>query len=128
MSMLSAPQRTPVYMVWGSYGNLSGNRNTPRSRMWLLADGPNLDDRLFCRVAWNHPATGRVEYEDLGDVAYAQIRATSAEVHLTSGLFVGLVIAPCVCGAGAVANAAPQEGRITLQYVNPYGRSNVRIA
>jgi len=114
-------------MLWGSYGNLTGNRNTPRARLWLLTDGPEPGAPLTCRIAWNHPTTGQVEYEDLGPVTHAQIKTTSAEIHLASGLFVGLLIAPCVCGAGAVANAAPQEGRISLTYINPYGRSDVRI-
>jgi len=127
VSFLSSPPRTTVFMMWGSYGNLTGNRTTPRARLWLLADGQEPTSPVRCRTAWNNPNTGQVMYEDLGEIAQARIKATSAEIHLKSGLFVGLLIAPCVCGAGAVANAAPQEGRISLTYVNPYGRPNVIV-
>ena len=35
------------------------------------------------------------------------------------------ITAPCVCGAGSVGNALPDEGRISLNYVNPYTRTRL---
>ena len=40
----------------------------------------------------------------------------------TADRAVSMVAAPCVCGAGSVGNALPDEGRISLHYVNPYNR------
>jgi hypothetical protein len=76
----------------------------------------------------NHPTTGVVEYEDLGVLAQGRIRPNnSAEFHLTDGQIVTFTAAPCVCGAGAVGNALPEEGRITLTYVNIYDRPKLVI-
>jgi hypothetical protein len=123
MSVASAPPRKPVFLVWGSYGAISGSRSHPRARLWLLTDEhDNVESPVLCRIAWNSPISGCVEYEDLGEVTHARIRDQRlAEVWTSSGQ-VSLVIAPCVCGAGSVGNALPDEGRISLNYVNPYNR------
>ena len=69
-----------------------------------------------------------MQYEDLGDVAQARIKgAARAEIALMSGLVLTFVTAPCVCGGGAVGNAAPKDGRISLQYVNAYNRPRVLL-
>lgn len=133
MSAVNAPPRKDVYLIWGSYGAVGGARVHPRARLWLLTGGDlnNMNEPILCRIAWNHPTTGAVVYEDLGEVAAARIRpnATSAEVHLAGGgPPVTFVTAPCVCGAGAVGNAAPDEGRISLNYVNPYDRPRIVFA
>lgn len=127
MSVMSAPPRKDVYLLWGSYGALSGARVSPRGRLWLLTDQHNdPESEITCRVAWNNPTTGLVDYEDLGVVSSARIRSGEklAEVYTSAGL-ISLVVAPCVCGAGAVGNALPEEGRISLSYVNPYGRARL---
>lgn len=111
-----------MFLLWGSYGAISGARSHPRGRLWLLTDEhDNVESPILCRLAWNHPMTGVVEYEDLGEVAHARIKAKLAEVWTPAGQ-VSLVVAPCVCGAGSVGNALPDEGRISLNYVNPYNR------
>ena len=128
MSVISAPPRKDVYVVWGNYGALSGAVTHPRARMWLLTDdsSENPNSTIFVRVAWNHPQSGQVVYEDLGEIAQAKLRSSgSSEVHLLDGRPVSLVAAPCVCGAGAVGNAMPEEGRISLTYVNPYGHTRL---
>lgn len=123
MSVISAPPRKDVFLLWGNFGAIGGSRVYPRGRLWLLTDEhANLDSPVTCRIAWNSPVTGCVEYEDLGDVASATIRAKSADVRLSSGVAVNIVVASCVCGAGAVGNAMPDEGRIAMSYVNPYNR------
>ena len=132
MSVASAPPRTAVYLLWGQYGAISGGRSYPRGRMWLLTDEhDNVDSPITCRIAWNNPATGCVEYEDLGRVAAARLRSNqkSAEVWLESGgTALTFVAAPCVCGAGSVGNALPDQGRITITYVNPYNRPGLTFA
>jgi hypothetical protein len=127
MSVATAPARKPIFLVWGGYGALGGARVHPRGRIWLLTDEhDNVASPLTCRIAWNHPATGCVEYEDLGEIRNARVRANqkSAEV-LTSAGVLTFIAAPCVCGAGSVGNALPDEGRISLTYVNPYNRSRL---
>lgn len=128
MSVVNAPPRKDVYLIWGQYGALGGARVQPRARLWLLTD--DINDRaatITCRIAYNHPTTGAVEYEDLGEITQARIapNARSATVWLQSGPSVNLVVAPCVCGAGAVGNALPDPGRISLNYVNPYERPRI---
>ena len=129
MSVISAPPRKDVYLLWGQYGAVGGGWAHPRGRLWLLTDHhDNVDSPIICRIAWNHPSTGCVEYADLGEIAHATIRSRSAEVRLASSGVVTLAIAPCVCGAGSVGNAMPDPGRITLNYVNPYNRSKLTFA
>ena len=126
MSVISAPPRKDVYLLWGQYGSIGGARVHPRGRLWLLTTGhADLDSPITCRIAWNHAVSGCVEYEDLGEVASARIgpNAKWAEVRLAAGGGpITLAVAPCVCGAGSVGNAMPDEGRISLSYVNPYNR------
>lgn len=131
MSVATAPPRKDVYLLWGNYGAITGVRSHPRGRLWLLTDQhDDVDSAVICRIAWNHPTTGCVVYEDLGEVAQARIRPNSklAEVWLTAGGSVSMVVAPCVCGAGSVGNALPDEGRISLNYVNPYNRPKLAFA
>lgn len=129
MSAVNAPPRKDVYLLWGQFGSIGGARVHPRGRLWLLTGGDidNVDEPVLCRIAWNDPTTGVVVYEDLGEVAQARIRpnSTSAEVWTKAGDTVTFVTAPCVCGAGAVGNALPDEGRISLNYVNPYNRPRI---
>lgn len=129
MSVVSAPPRKDIYMLWGQYGAIGGARVYPRGRLWLLTNEPfDENAAVLCRIAWNHPNTGCVVYEDLGEIAQARIRpnAASAEVWLTSGgPAVTFITAPCVCGAGSVGNALPDEGRISLNYINPYNRPRI---
>ena len=130
MSVASAPPRKDIYLLWGQYGAIGGLRVHPRGRLWLLTSGDvnDPDATITCKIAWNHPSTGCVEYEDLGPVAQVRIRpnGTSAEVWLASGgQAVTFVTAPCVCGAGSVGNAMPDEGRVSLTYVNPYNRPRI---
>ena len=108
----------------------AGARSHPRGRLWLLTgEHDNVESPIICRIAWNHPISGCVEYEDLGQVALARIRSNQklAEVWTDVGQ-VSLVVAPCVCGAGSVGNALPDEGRISLNYVNPYNRPRLTFA
>lgn len=127
MSVATAPPRKDIYLLWGQYGSISGARVRPRGRLWLLTDQhDDLESMIDCRIAWNNPSTGMVEYEDLGPVTSARIRSNqkSAEIYTSVGL-ITLVVAPCVCGAGAVGNAMPEDGRIALTYVNPYNRARL---
>ena len=127
MSVMSAPPRQAVYLLWGQYGSIGGVRVYPRGRMWLLTDHhDDVTSPIFCRIAWNHPVTGCVAYEDLGEISHARLRnnARTAEVSTSVGV-VTMVAAPCVCGAGSVGQALPDEGRITLNYVNPYNRARL---
>jgi hypothetical protein len=130
VSVISAPPRKNIFLIWGQYGTIGGARIQPRGRLWLLTDElSDVSSRLFARIAWNHPQTGQVVYEDLGDVASARITGSArAEVFLESGQTITFVTAPCVCGAGSVGQAAPEEGRISLQYVNPYGRPRLTLS
>jgi hypothetical protein len=128
MSVISAPPRKEVYVLYGQYGAVSGAVTHPRARLWLLtndaADDP--DAVIFARIAYNHPQSGAVVYQDLGEIAQGKLRGNGgAEVHLVDGRPVSMVPAPCVCGAGAVGSAMPEAGRISLNYVNPYGRSRL---
>lgn len=127
MSVVNAPPRKDVYLIWGQFGALGGRRVHSQGRLWLLTDDVRDQQApVRCRIAWNDPMTGNVVYEDLGDVDLARIRTHSAEVHLASGgQPITLVIASCVCGAGAVGNALPDPGRISLNYVNPYDRPRI---
>jgi hypothetical protein len=128
MTVVKAAPRQAVYMLWAGYGTISGARSYPRGRLWLLTTSVEPDADVICRIAWNHPSTGRVEYEDLGSVAKATTRGQrSAEVYLASNEVVTFVTAPCVCGAGAVGNALPAPGRVSLQYVNPNGRARLTV-
>jgi hypothetical protein len=129
MSVVSAPPRKDIWLVWGQYGMVGGARVHPRSRLWLLTDEPTVaDGNLTCRIAWNHPVSGYPEYEDLGPVRSARVHGSkSAEVYLESGEMITFNVAPCVCGAGAVGQAAPEEGRISLQYVTTSGRSRLTM-
>lgn len=128
MSVISAPPRKPVFLVWGAYVAISGARLHTRGRVWLLADSPELDARLSALIAWNDATTGRVEYEDLGEIVHANIHTKrTSEIQLVSGEVLWTVEHPCVCGAGGVGNASPDPGRITLTYVNPYNRERVTI-
>jgi hypothetical protein len=126
MGVISAPPRKDIYCLWGQYGMIGGADVHPRARMWLLTESadPHPDLPIFLRIAWN-TTTGAVEYADLGQIAQATVRDRSAEVHLPDGRVYTLAIAPCVCGAGAVGNALPEEGRISLANVNPYGRTKL---
>jgi hypothetical protein len=128
--VISAPPRKSVFLVWANYGSITGARSVPRGRLWILTDDPNdLDSTMWLRIAWNHPVSGQVEYEDLGEIAIARVRngGKLAEVQTVDGTRLSMVVAPCVCGAGAVGNAPPDEGRISLQYVNPYGRARLQV-
>jgi hypothetical protein len=129
MSVINAPPRQAVYLLWGQYGAIGGARVHPRGRMWLLTDQhDDVNSPITCRIAWNHPTTGCVQYEDLGEINHARFRnnARSAEVSTPVGL-VTMVAAPCVCGAGSVGQALPDDGRITLTYVNPYNRARLTM-
>jgi hypothetical protein len=126
--VMSAPPRKQVFIVWGSFGTLSGAVSQPRGRLWILADGPELDATMTARAAWNNPRTGGVEYADLGPVADVTVRhGNHVAARLASGGTINLVSAPCVCGAGAVGNALPETGRLSIQNVSLYGRENVAI-
>ena len=126
---MTAPPRTPVFLIWGAYVSMTGARVHPRGRVWLLAESPEQDSAMTLRIAWNNPATGRVEYEDLGAVATATVRSRrTAEFRLAGGGVLATAEHPCVCGAGSVGNAAPDPGRITLTYVNPYNRPGLSIS
>ena len=123
MSVMSAPPRMEVYILWGNYGATGGAVVQSRSRLWILTDGLSPDDRMWARVAWNHPTTGQVVYEDVGEVVQATLRQNgNAEVHVAGGKVLTFLAAPCVCGAGAVGAAMPEAGRISLNYVNPHER------
>ncbi len=126
--VISAPARTPVFLVWGAYVAITGARSHPRGRVWILADSADIDARMTCVIAWNDPVTGRATYEDLGELAQASVRPKKhSEFHMISGETIMTVEHPCVCGAGQVGNAAPAEGRITLTYVNPYNRPRLNL-
>lgn len=128
MSVVKAPPRKDIWLVWAQYGQLGGARTIPRARLWILAESQtDLDCPLTATIAWNHPSTGAVVYEDLGEIRKVVINSRIAEVHLPTGSIVTLTIAPCVCGAGAVGQAPPEEGRISLQYVTMAGRSRLRV-
>lgn len=128
MSVMSAPPRRDVYLLWGEYGVLGGTYSQARARLWLLTDDPTdrSDITIVARAAWNHPTTGAVVYKELGEVTQALIRPTgSMEVHLSDGKIATLAKAPCVCGAGSVGAAMPDSGRISLNHVNPYNRDRI---
>lgn len=126
MGVLNAPPREDVFILWAQYGALGGAIVQPRARMWLTTDTniPDPDIPIHCIVAWNSPS-GAVIYET-HEIAAARIRPNNtAEVHLADGRVLTFITAPCVCGAGAVGNAMPQVGRISLTYVNPYDRTRL---
>jgi hypothetical protein len=125
--VMKAPPRTDIYVLWGNYGALSGAETHPRGRLWILAEHGGPDAGLLCRIAWNRK-TGGVEYQDLGPVTAVVIkRNVHAEVTLASGARINLVAAPCVCGAGAVGNAMPAEGRLSVHSLNLHARPEVRL-
>jgi len=129
--VMSAPPRKPVFLVWGKYVQISGARSHPRGRIWLLADNEETEAPIRALIAWNNPTTGRAEYEDLGEIVHANIRSKSAEITLSGSRVITTIEHPCVCGAGAVGNAGPsdpEEGPITLTYVNPYHRQRIVLA
>ena len=126
LSIASAPPRKDIYLIWGQFGMIGGARILG-GRLWQLADGADPDAGIICRIAWNSPVSGQVVYEDLGVVSSARIRNNqTAEVYSDAG-FVTMVAAPCVCGAGSVGQAGPDEGRISLTYVNPHGRPGLTV-
>jgi hypothetical protein len=119
----TAPPRTELFLAWAQYGTVSGIRNAPRARLWLLVE--NKDDPssvVKVILATNDPATGQVVYEDLGFVADAQISrlggAQSILIHLADGTQVAQVQAPCVCGAGSVGMAGPTKERHSIIFVD----------
>jgi hypothetical protein len=130
MGVISAPARKDIFVMWEQYGAIGNARIQPRGRIWLLTDtnSPDPDIEITCRIAWNHPSTGAVQYEDLGPISQARIRPNnSAEIWLQSGEILTFVAAPCVCGAGAVGQALPEDGRISMTYVNIYDRTKVTL-
>ncbi len=129
MSVVNAPRRKDIWLIWAQYGMVGGARVYPRARLWLLTDDPgDPDGEIHCRIAWNHPTTGYPQYEDLGTIASARVHGSkSAEVYLESGEMVTFNVAPCVCGAGAVGQAMPEEGRISVQYVTTQGRTRLTM-
>lgn len=129
MGVVSAPTRKDIYVLWNQYGAVGGARVRPRARIWLLVESAEQDPDMpiNVRIAWNSP-TGAVEYEDLGEISQARIRPNnSAEIHLATGDVVTFNAAPCVCGAGAVGNALPEDGRLTITYANPYDRTKLTL-
>jgi hypothetical protein len=105
---------------------LSGVAAQPRGRLWVLADSAALDAPMIARIAWNR-RTGGVEFQDLGAVTEVKVRSRHTEVALAAGGKINLVQAPCVCGAGAVGNALPYEGRLSINNVSLYDRQGVVV-
>lgn len=128
MGVTQKVTRKLIHVVWGGYGALSGVIVQPRGRLWILADGPELDAVMTARAAWNRPKGG-VEYADLGPVSAVTVRrGNHLHVRLANtGATIDLVSASCVCGAGAVGNALPEPGRLAITNVSLYGRENVTI-
>lgn len=125
--MVKAPPSTEVFLLWAGYGTINGCRTYPRGRLWLIAESAAPDARLLCRIAWNHPKSGQVVYEDVGQVSGAKIGRKWAEVYFFNGQKLGQVMAPCVCGAGAVGQAGPLTDRHTITPLNPASHERVTI-
>lgn len=125
-SMVKAPPRREALIGWMGYGSITGARSYPRGRLWVLAESATPATALSAMIAWNHPHTGRATYEDLGAVTSMRIHAERwVEVTLVDGSKVGMVVASCVCGAGAVGYAPPGEDNPRVAHISLHGHPQV---
>lgn len=125
-SVVNPGKLREVFCLWNGYGPISGALVIPRGRLWLLAETEEPDALLVARVGSNHPQTGRVVYEDLGEVLAVELRAGQrVRVRVADGRVVSQILAPCVCGAGAVGYTGPIPERHHLRMLAPY--KHVRV-
>jgi hypothetical protein len=124
---LTAPPRAEILVYYSQYGAISGSVVNSRSRVWLIAESTEPDAPLKAIVAINDPDTGRPVYQTF-DVATAKIATQfqkSLSLVLADGTFLHHVVAPCVCGAGAIGYAGPTDERHIVQLLDP--SNHVRI-
>lgn len=115
MGFLNAPVKPVIDIAASGYGMMMGpGASHPKARAWLVVQP---DGTGILRVAHNDPSTGRPTYTDAGVVASAEVSSRSWKVTLTDGSVWSLVIASCVCGAGAVGYAGPSDSPHNVQIV-----------
>lgn len=103
-SILNAPPKPMINVVMGTYGSFQmKDSSLPRARVWVL-EGAEPDHGAL-RVAYNHQQTGKVVWRDLGAVTQVVARPSRWEITMADGRGAMVVLAPCVCGAGAVGSA-----------------------